>query len=109
MCTAFKGSPKSMPNQTTRRTFLKLTTAAASVTAIEFSHAVPTANAVALFVDPGLALTTSESVEWAAGQFRQALTDKGIRSSTTGSSFTVIVSPVYRSFGESVRQSAQHY
>ncbi len=83
-----------MPNQTTRRAFLKLTTAAASVTAIEFSHALPTGNAIALIVDTGSAVTTSEPVEWAAEQFRRALTVKGITSSTSGSAFTVIVSPI---------------
>ena len=83
-----------MPNQTTRRAFLRLTTAAASVTAIEFSHALPTGNAIALIVDSGSAVTTQESVEWAVEQFRRALAAKGITSSTTGSAFTVIVSPV---------------
>jgi hypothetical protein len=83
-----------MPNQTTRRAFLRLTTAAASVTAIEVSHALPTGNAIALIVDPGSAVTTQEPVEWALEQFRRALTGKGITSSTTGSAFTVIVSPV---------------
>ena len=84
-----------MPNQTTRRAFLKSSlTAAASVTAIEFSHALPTGNAIALIVDRDSAVTTQEPVEWAVEQFRQALTVKGITSSTTGSAFTVIVSPV---------------
>src|SRR5580704_6356315 len=71
-----------MPNQTTRRTFLKLTTAAASVTAIEFSHALPTSHAIGVIVDPDSALSTSEPVEWAVEQFREALTGKGITSST---------------------------
>src|SRR5260370_28943577 len=83
-----------MLNQTTRRTFLKLTTAAASVTAVEFSHALPTGNSIALIVDSGSAVSTSAPVEWAVEQFRQALTGKGITSSTTSSTFTVIVSPV---------------
>src|SRR5260370_3635142 len=83
-----------MANQRTRRTFLKLTTAAASVTAVEFSHALPTGNSIALIVDSGSAVSTSAPVEWAVEQFRQALTVKGITSSTTGSAFTVIVSPV---------------
>jgi hypothetical protein len=83
-----------MPNLTTRRTFLKLTTAAASVTAIEFSNALPTGSAIALIIDTGSTLTTSEPVEWAAEQFRRALTDKGIISSAGGSVLTVIVSPV---------------
>ena len=83
-----------MRNQTTRRTFLKLTTAAASVTAVEFSHAVPIGKAIALIIDPDSALTTSEPVQWAAEEFRQALTVKGITSSNSSSTLTVIVSPV---------------
>jgi hypothetical protein len=83
-----------MPTHTTCRVFLKLTTAATSVTAIEFSHAMPTGNTFALIVDPGSGLTTSAPVEWTVEQFRQALTVKGITSSTTGSTFTIIVSPV---------------
>jgi hypothetical protein len=82
-----------MPNQTTRRTFLKLTTAAASVTAIEYSQALPTGNGIALIVDRDSALTTSAQVEWAVEQFRQALLGKGIVSSTTGNALTVVVSP----------------
>jgi hypothetical protein len=83
-----------MSNQTTRRTFLKLTTAAASVTAVEFSHAVPIGKAIALIIDSGSPLTTSEPVQWAAEEFRQALTGKGITSSNSSSTLTVIVSPV---------------
>ena len=89
-----------MPNRTTRRTFLKLTTAAASVTAIEFSHALPTGNAIALIVDPGSALTMSAPVEWAVEQLRVALTGKGIVSSTTGNALTIIVSPVTGPFAK---------
>ena len=83
-----------MPNQTTRRAFLKLTTAAASVTAVEFSHAMRTGQVIALIIDHGSALTTSEPVQWAVEEFRQALTVKGIPSSNSSSTFTVIVSPV---------------
>jgi hypothetical protein len=63
-----------MPSRTTRRAFLRLTTAAASVSAVEFSHAVPIGKAITLIVDPGSALTTSEPVQWAVEEFRQALT-----------------------------------
>jgi hypothetical protein len=83
-----------LPNQTTRRAFLKLTTAAASVTAVEFSHPVPIGKAIALIVDPGSALTTSEPAQWAVEEFRQALTVKGMTSSNSSSTLTVIVSPV---------------
>src|SRR5258708_26967830 len=88
-----KGS-RIVPKRTTRRAFLKLTTAAASVTAVEFSHAVPIGKTIALIVDPGSALTTSEPVQWAVEQFRQALATKGITSSGSSTTFTVIVSPV---------------
>ena len=81
-----------MPTRTTRRTFLKLTTAAASITAAEFSHAMPGGSGIALIVDPGSAITASEPVQWAAEMFRQALTAKGIPIS--GSTFTVLVSPL---------------
>jgi hypothetical protein len=83
-----------MPTQSTRRTFVKLTTAAASVTAIEFSYALPTGKAVALVIDSGSALTASEPVQWAVERFRQTLTVKGITSSDSGGTLTIIVSPV---------------
>jgi hypothetical protein len=83
-----------MSSHTTRRAFLKLTTAAASVTAVEFSHAMPAGKVIGLVIDPDSALTTSEPVQWAAERFRQALTEKGIPSSDSSSTLTVIVSPV---------------
>jgi hypothetical protein len=83
-----------MATQTTRRTFLKLTTAAASVTAVEFSHAVPKGKVIALIIDPGSALATSAPIQWAVEIFRQALTARGITSSDNSSTLTVIVSPV---------------
>src|SRR5271168_835777 len=83
-----------MPTETTRRAFLKLTTAAASVTAIEFSHALPSGKAIALMIDRSSPLTTGGPVQWAVEQFRQTLTIKGITSSDTSSTFTVIVSPI---------------
>ena len=85
--------PQDIPPQTTRRTFLKLTTAAASVTAVEFSHAVPTSKAIALIIDFGPALTASGPVQWAVEMFRQALTAKGITPSNSGGELAVIVSP----------------
>ena len=82
-----------MPTQTTRRAFLKLTTAAASVTAVEFSHALPAGKAVALIIEPDSPITASEPVQWAAGKFREALTTKGITPSDTSNTLTVVVSP----------------
>ena len=81
-----------MAAKTTRRTFLKLTTATASVTAVGFSQAVPARKAIALIVDQDSALTRSEPVQWAVGEFRQALAHEGIALSTS-SALTVVVSP----------------
>ncbi len=92
-----------MPTQTTRRTFLKLTTAAASVTAVEFSHAVPNSKSIALVIDSGSAVTGSVPVQWAVERFRQALTAKGILAYDKGGALTVIVSaigdPLAKTFG----------
>jgi hypothetical protein len=82
-----------MPSRTTRRAFLKMTTAAASVTAAEFSHALPASKGIAWIVDSGSALTSAESVKWAVEKFREALAAKGVPISDSGR-FTVIVSPV---------------
>ena len=81
-----------MPNQTTRRTFLKLTTAAASVTAAEFSRALPTSKGIALIVDTESALIATEPVQWAVERLHQALTAKGVPISGSGA-LTVLVSP----------------
>ena len=83
-----------MPTHTSRRTFLKLTTAAASVSAVEFSHALPAGKAVALIIEPDSQLTASEPVRWAAEKFRQALAAKGITPTDTGGTLTVVVSPM---------------
>jgi hypothetical protein len=82
-----------MADRTTRRDFLKLGTAAASIGVAEFSHAAPTGKSIAVIVDPGSALTASEPVQWAAEKFRQALGAKGIGSSASGAVLTVVVSP----------------
>jgi hypothetical protein len=66
-----------MANQTTRRGCLRLTTAAASVSAIEFSRALRTGNSIALIVDPGSAVTTQEPVEWARGAVPSSTHSKG--------------------------------
>jgi hypothetical protein len=83
-----------VPKQTTRRTFLKLTTAAASTTAFEFSHAVPASKTIRLIIDTDSALTLSEPLRWATEEFRQALGLKGITSPNGRSTFSVIVSPI---------------
>src|SRR5271170_742868 len=96
--------PRIMPIQRTRRAFLKLTTAAASVTVVDFSHAMPTGKAVTLIIDSGSALIASEPVQWAVERFRQALTVKGITSADSSGTLIVIVSsvsgPMAKTFGD---------
>jgi hypothetical protein len=64
---------------------------------------MPTSEAIALIVDPGSALTTSEPVQWALEQFREALAAKGIVVSDTGNKLSVVVSqaagPLAKAFG----------
>ena len=97
-----------MPTQS-RRAFLKITTAAASVTAVEFSHALPISNAIALITDTDSPLAASESVQWAVEKFRQALTAKGIPVSDSSHTFTVIVSPVSGPLAKTFGNLPSHY
>jgi hypothetical protein len=80
--------------QTTRRTFLKLTAAATSVVAVEFSHAAPDTPAIALIIDANSQLVKAEPVQWALEQFRLALKSKGITPAGDSKTFAVVVSPV---------------
>ncbi len=88
-----------MPMQT-RRTFLKLTTAATSVGAVKFTHAVPAATTVALIIDAHSPLVTSEPVRWALEQFRQALKMKGITPADNSKTLAVVVSPITSSIAK---------
>jgi len=80
------------PFRTTRRTFLKLTTAAASVSAADLSHAM-SGRSTAVIVDPDSPLIKGESVQWALEELRRALADKGATSSANESTFGIVVSP----------------
>jgi hypothetical protein len=82
-----------MSPQTTRRTFLKLSTAATSVAAAELSHAAAVGGDVAIVVDPDAPLNASEPVQWALEQLRQALAEKGIHTSTESRTLAIVVSP----------------
>jgi hypothetical protein len=64
--------------QTTRRTFIKLTAAAASTGALDFPHAEPVGTTTTLINDADSALIASDPVRWAAEEFRQALRVSGI-------------------------------
>jgi hypothetical protein len=93
-----------MPLRTTRRTFLKLTAAATSVAAVEFSQAAPGATAIALIIDVNSPLVGTEPVQWALEQFRWALKSKGIAVADDSKTLAIVVSPVTgplaRAFGD---------
>jgi hypothetical protein len=83
-----------MSTHTTRRTFLKLTTAATSVAAVDFSHAAPTGKSVALIVDSSSPIVAGEPVQWALEEFRRSLASKGIATADDGKTLAVVVSAV---------------
>ena len=69
-----------MPAKSTRRTFLKLSAAAASVGAARLAHAAPSSTQVSIITkEPGI--SESEPVHWAIGKLKEALTARGILAS----------------------------
>src|ERR1035437_9165409 len=83
-----------MPHPTNRRTFLKLSAAAASLTAAEFTHGAPAGTHIALLADPASLLTTGAPVQWAMGKLREALTAKGISAADSSITLTIIAAPI---------------
>jgi hypothetical protein len=62
-----------MPRKPTRRTFLKLSAAAASLTAAELAHAAPPAMRIAIVTDDKSPLVNNDSVRWAIEKLRQTI------------------------------------
>jgi hypothetical protein len=83
-----------MPNRTDRRTFLKLSAAAASLRAAELAHAAPAGVHVALITDDDSPLCSSEPVRWATEKLRDALTAKGISTADSNSTLAIVVAPI---------------
>lgn len=79
---------------TTRRSFLKLSTASASIAVARVSHAMPAEEKIGVIVDPHSALTSSEPVQWAAGKLRDALAIKGIGVSAKSATFNIVVAGI---------------
>jgi hypothetical protein len=99
-----------MERKSTRRTFLKLSAAAASVTAAEFAHAAPPTAHVTI-IAAHTELLDSQPVQWAIGKLREALTAKGITATDTqpknGVTHTICLTEPGGNFGFSVSASAQ--
>jgi hypothetical protein len=81
-----------MTRRASRRTFLKLSAVAASLTAAELAHAAPSSLSVAIVSDPGSPLIGTEQVRWATGKLRDALAAKAI-AVKEGGSLTFLVAP----------------
>jgi hypothetical protein len=96
-----------MPTRPTRRTFLKLSAAAASLTAAEFAHAVPPAKRIAIVTDDDSPLINNEPVRWATEKLRAAIAPQGLANKQSGADFTLLIaavtSPLAKSFANRPR------
>ena len=83
-----------MSRRPSRRTFLKLSAATASVTAAELAHAAPPAKRVAILTDNDSPLINSESVRWAAQKLRDAIPPTLRAATPSAASFSIVIAPV---------------
>ena len=81
-----------MPTHPNRRTFLKLSAAATSLTAADIAYAIPDSGSIALITDNG-PLLAAESVQWALAEFRRACSKKGLIPSTSSGKLAIVVAP----------------
>src|ERR1039458_8342181 len=83
-----------MPAKATRRAFLKLSAAAASITAAELAHAAPAGPRVRIVTDPASQLISGEPVQWAIHKLHEAFTARGVVISESGATLAIVVAPV---------------
>jgi hypothetical protein len=84
-----------MPKQSSRRTFLKLSAAAASLKAAELAHAIPTGRGIGLLSDDTSALTTGAPTQWAIDKLRTELATKAaISDERASAAFVILVAPL---------------
>lgn len=82
-----------MRKKPSRRTFIKLSAAAASVGAVEFAHALPATRRifVTTISDPDYPLTDAEPVLWATAKLRQAITPERLATQQDGADFAIVI------------------
>src|ERR1039458_5226394 len=83
-----------MPARSTRRAFLKLSAAAASITAAELAHAAPAGPRVRIVTDPASPLVSGEPVQWAIRKLHEAFTARDVVISESGATLAIVVAPV---------------
>jgi hypothetical protein len=82
-----------MPHKPTRRNFLKLSAAAASLTAAEFARAAPAGNRIAIVTDDKSPLIQTEPGMWALGKLREAIGPTRLAKIDTTATTVIVVSP----------------
>jgi hypothetical protein len=83
-----------MPRKATRRTFLKLSAAAASLTAAEFARAVPPIKRIAVVTDDESPLVNNDTVRWATQKLRDAITPQSLAPKPGAAEFSILIAPV---------------
>jgi hypothetical protein len=84
-----------MPREATRRTFLKLSAAAASLTAAQVAHAtLGGGKRVSVFTDDDSPLVNNEPVRWATQKLRDAITPQSLAPTHTAAEFSILIAPV---------------
>jgi hypothetical protein len=83
-----------MPKRTNRRTFLKLSAAAASVGAAGLANAFPAGRRIVVVTDEDSPVVKSESVQWALSKLRKAIAGNLLANRGPGSELTLRIAPV---------------
>jgi len=83
-----------MTKRATRRTFLKLSAAAASVGATRLANAFPIGRRIVIVTDEDSPLIKSEPVQWAIGRLRDAIAGNFLAQHGPGVELTVRIAPV---------------
>jgi hypothetical protein len=83
----------SMPTHPSRRTFIKLTAAATSLTAADLAGAIPASGSIALITDKD-ALLAAEPVQWALAELRRACAEKDLTLSSTSGKLAIVIAPL---------------
>ena len=81
-----------MPRKPSRRSFLKLSAAAASISAAKFAHAAPGGGRIAIISDDS-ALIHSEPVQYALGKLRDVLTSAHLTDDHMAAALHIHIAP----------------
>jgi hypothetical protein len=83
-----------MTKQASRRTFLKLSAAAASLSAAELAHAFPPIKRIAIVTDDDSPLVNNDAVRWATQRLRDAITPHSLSPRAGAGDFSILIAPV---------------